>query len=188
MIFQQFLFQATFPAALKDAIVQPIYKGKGNKHFPSSYRHVSLCSVLGKTLDQMVKDQLMNHIASVCPLSRKQHGFCARRSTVTNLLEFDNIIGSWENNRYNNNRLPYDVITIDFCRAFDKVPHSLLLDKLSAKRLHQTTLCWFNSFISIRRQQVRINSHLSEPIDVTSGVIQGSSVGPRLFSITSIPC
>ena len=77
----------------------------------------------------------MNHIASVCPLSRKQHGFCARRSMVTNLLEFDNIIGSWENNR-----LPYDVVTIDFCRAFDKVPHSLLLDALSAKRLHQTTL------------------------------------------------
>ena len=127
---------------------------------------------------RMVKDQLMNHNASVCPLSRTQHGFCARRTTATNLLEFDNIIGSWENNR-----LPYDVITIDFCRAFDKVPHSLLLDVLSAKRLHHTTLCLFNSFISMRRQQVRINGHLSEPIDVTSGVIQGSLVGPGLFSI-----
>ena len=113
----------------------------------------------------MVKDQLMNHIAPVCPLSQKQHGFCARRSTVTNLLEFDNIIGLWENNR-----LPYDAITIDFYRTFDKVPHSLLLDALSAKRLHQTTLYWFNSFISMRHQRVKINGHLSEPIDVTFGV------------------
>ena len=120
----------------------------------------------------------MNHIASVCPLSREQYGFCAHRSAVTNLLEFDKIISSWDNNI-----LPYDVITIEFCRAFDKVPHSLLLDALSAKRLHQTTLCWFNSFIPMRRQRVRINGHLSEPIDVTSDVIQRSSVGPGLFSI-----
>ena len=50
-IFQQSLFQATFPIAWKDAIVQPIYKEKGDKHLPLSYRPVSLFSVLGKTLE-----------------------------------------------------------------------------------------------------------------------------------------
>ena len=98
LIFQQSFMQATFPALWKEAIIQPIYKNKGDKEALDSYRPVSLCSVIGKTLERIVKDQLMEHIKRVCPLNSKQHGFCEQKSTLTNLLAFDNYISNWENN------------------------------------------------------------------------------------------
>ena len=137
-----------------------------------------MCSILGKTLEHIAKDQLLEHITKISPLNRRQHGFCVERLTVTNLLDFDKFIGAWENQS-----LPYDIVTIDFCRAFDKAPHALILDSLASKKLHQKTLGWFNSFFTMHRQRVRINGYLSEPADVTSGEVQGSAVGPLIFAI-----
>ena len=177
-IFQQSFAQAKFPSAWKEALIQPIYKGKGDRDALDSYRPVSMCSVIGKALERLAKDQLIEHVKKECPLNRKQHGFCAQRSTITNLLEFDNAVSHLENNN-----LPYDIFTIDFCRAFDKVPHAKIMDVLSNKKLHQTAIIWLGCFLSNRKQRVRINAELSTPIDVTSGVVQGSSLGPAIFTL-----
>jgi hypothetical protein len=80
-----------------------------------------------------------------------------------------------------NKSLNFDVITFDFCRAFDKVPHATLLDILSSKELHQSSLLWISSFLTGRYQNVRVESHVSQPKNVSSGVIQGSALGPALF-------
>ena len=50
-------------------------------------------------------------------LCKRQHGFVQKRSTVTNLLEVESYLAEWDNLKQ-----PYDIITFDFCRAFDKGP------------------------------------------------------------------
>ena len=118
----------------------------------------------------------MDHLASCSPLSSSQHGFFHKRSTITNLLACDAMIADWINKSLN-----FDVITFDFCRTFDKVPHASLLDFLSPKELHQGSLLWISSFLTGHHQSVRVESHVSQPKSVPSRVIQGSALGPALF-------
>ena len=76
-----------------------------------------------------------------------------------------------------------DVVLMDFTKAFDVVPHSLLLRKLASMGVCQLTLKWLRSFLSGRSQVVDDNSSLSFPGDVSSCVIQGNVIGPVLFTL-----
>jgi ribonucleases P/MRP protein subunit RPP40 len=156
----------------------PLYKGKGARNSPSSYRPISLCSCVSKLLERVVSDQLIRHISLVRPLSASQHGFRAGRSTVSNLLACDAAIASFLDKRE-----PFDIISFDFERAFDKVPHDLLLQTLGELNLHPCSLRWFNSFLRNRTQRVIIGKAASITFDVTSGVPQGSVLSPTLFCI-----
>jgi hypothetical protein len=178
IIYQQSLSQGKFPTLWKNAIVVPLYKGKGDRHNASSYRPISLCSCFGKLLEKIIKDQLQMHLDVTFPLSRSQHGFCFGRSTTTNLLACDNVIAD-----YVNKSKPYDIISFDFRRAFDRVPHALLLVALSKLQLHASTLKWIASYLEGRTQQVILDGEISETASVTSGVVQGSVLGPTLFNI-----
>ena len=68
-------------------------------------------------------------------------------------------------------------------RAFDKVLHSLLIESLSQRHMHKSTLTWITSFLSGRRQQVVFGGERSRSTEVTSRIIQGSVLGPQFFSI-----
>ena len=81
------------------------------------------------------------------------------------------------------NNTPYDVIALDFQKAFDKIPHSVILSELRSKGITGKALSWFTSFLQDRTQCVRIGSSVSKPTSVVSGVIQGSVVGAGLFTI-----
>jgi ribonuclease P/MRP protein subunit RPP40 len=77
----------------------------------------------------------------------------------------------------------FDIIYFHFQRAFDKVPHDLLLHSLSELNLRPSSLSWFASFLQDRTQRVVVGKAVSVASDVTSGVPQGSVISPTLFCI-----
>ena len=95
IIFQQSILGGKFPSSLKHAIIQLLFKRKGEKMDPKSCRPISLCSTLGKVLERVVKDQLEDYLANAGCFSRIQLGFIKNRSTISNLLTTNAIIEEW---------------------------------------------------------------------------------------------
>ena len=105
--------------------------------------------------------------------------FSFKRSTTTNLIEYLHEIFSC----LDSNPSYLTTFYIDFRKAFDEVSHDLLLDKLSALGIGGNCLCLLRSYLSNRKQAVRINSTTSKELDVFSGVPQGSILGPQFFLV-----
>ena len=125
-IFRQSLRTGEVPEDWRRANVTPIFK-KGKKTDPGNYRPVSLTSVCCRILESIIRDDLMNHLPRNDLLASSQHGFMPNKSCCTNLLEFFEKVTSVIDQGN-----PFDVIFLDFAKAFDKVPKERLLEKLRA--------------------------------------------------------
>jgi sarcosine oxidase/L-pipecolate oxidase len=175
-IFALSLSSGTFPSQLKASRVIPIHKA-GDTTNCDNYRPISLVNAFSKVLEKIVCTKLVNHLEQNKLIYKHQYGFLKGRSTEHALMHITNKIGQ----ALNENKYCVGVF-LDLKKAFDVVPHSILLKKLEKLGITGTALEWFSSYLSNRTQKVEINGKLSVStlLDALS-VFQGTSLGPVLF-------
>lgn len=174
ILFQRSLSDGIFPNIWKTALIVPIHK-RGSRTKIENYRPISIINTLGKLLEKIVYNNVYPIISK--GISSSQHGFMKNRSTLSNLTIFSNfVLEKMENGGQ------IDVIYTDFEKAFDRVDHTILLNKLYSLGIRGDLFRWITSYLSNRSQAVVLGGYKSDFIQIPSGVPQGSHLGPLFYN------
>ena len=166
-----------FPDILKVATITPIYK-KDDPKLLINYRPISMLPVMSKIFERCLYNRLIKFVEDSSILHPSQFGFRKNTSTENAVIELTNYL-------YNSLNLKRHAICvfIDFQKAFDTINHAILLRKLDSYGVRGIVLDMFKSYLTNRKQRVRIGDCYSDLTSLKVGVPQGSILGPLLFII-----
>ena len=177
VMINQSLCTGIFPEKLKVAKVIPLYK-KGDNHLFDNYRPISLLSTVSKIFEKNVFTQVYNYFCAHKLFYESQYGFRKCHSTELAAIELVDRLCNY----LDAGKVPVSVF-LDLSKAFDTLNHTILIEKLRYYGLNDTSLNWFHSYLHDRLQFTEYNSVCSDVVTLSTGVPQGSILGPLLFII-----
>ena len=171
------ILQRKFPTAWKFAKVLPLHKKLCTLE-RKNYRPVSILSPLSKVLERVMYEQMYEYFSRNDIFHQNLMGFRKNRSTLSAVLQmYDRWVRGADAGMING------VILLDLSAAFDLVDSDILVEKLKIYGLEEEFIEWMTSYLTDRKQAVWIDHVLSDWLDLTVGVPQGSILGPLLFII-----
>ena len=176
VLFRKSINESRMPDDWRLSNVTPVYK-KGSKSDPGNYRPVSLTSNVCKLMERVINKPLGDYL-NKCVIENSQHGFRRGRSCQTNLIEFNDKVGEWLDEGKS-----VDILYLDFAKAFDKVDHGRLMEKLAAAGVKGKLWAWIKDWLANRYQRVVVNGEFSDWLPVDSGVPQGTVLAGPFFTV-----
>ena len=178
-IINQSVLKKRFPCRWKFGRLIPLFKGgKKNKQCPSSYRPISLLPAVSKITEKIIQIQLVQHMDRYGLWNGSLHSYRKNLSSTTALAQVtDCTIAASEEKKI------AAAIAVDESAAFDTIDHEILLNKLRLYRIHENTIAWLRDYLTARTEYVTIGGQDSKMEATSSGVPQGSILGPILFNI-----
>ena len=167
--------QCIFPDSLKNACVIPIFKG-GIKNDPNNYRPISILPTISKIFERHLANQIQYFLNKYNLIHDMQSGFRKNHSCHTALTH---LIDTWLKDVDSGNYV--GAVFLDLRKAFDLVDHEILIHKLKLYHFSDNTVKLFKSYLSNRKQLIKVKSLKSDTLLIKSGVPQGSILGPLLF-------
>ena len=174
-IFNHSIQETAVPSQARVAWISPTWKGK-RKDLTENYRPIALTNQLFKILESIIRVEIIKHLEDIGMVDPAQHGSTKCRSTLTQLIEQQEEILKILEKGSN-----VDLIYLDFAKAYDKIDHKILLEKLKILGITGKTLEWIECWLTEKVQRVRIGQNLSTEKKVRSGIPQGSVLGPLMF-------
>ena len=178
-LFNLSITSCSLPFSWKTSRVVPIPKGSSTNSNPSNYRPISLLSITSKLLEKIIYYRIATFLDSSYPLAANQWGFLPGRSTTHTLLS---AVHDWLSSMEDGHEM--GAVFFVLTEAFDSMSHCQLVSKLRAISLNEYLVSWITNYLTKRSQSVVLSGETSGPLPVTSGIPQGSVLGPLLLSLT----
>ena len=178
------LQEDSFPSCFKTAHVTPLLKKAGlDRNILKNYRPVSNLSYIAKRIEKAVTRQINDHIACEGISNGNQSGYRVFHSTEMALLKIQNDIATSMDQG-----TAVGLVLLDLSAAFDTIDHSILFNCLQHwYGIDGVVLKWVQSYLISRKQQIKIDGHLSDAFQFPYWVPQGSVLGPLLFTLYTTP-